>query len=153
LKDKGWYWYRNDGGEFALNNAESLVLQKTLADKTALYHYPVLTHVTTKVYDGSISSIVSTTLKYSDSLGENVDYLIEELPSSCPYRFSTTLGRPAWQWIKTGDDMQHVKTKDKISFQRTETYMGVISADINFYGSYPFDHSNLSACRWKIGEL
>ena len=129
------------------------MLQKTLADKTALYHYPVLTHVTTKVYDGSISSIVSTTLKYSDGLGENVDYLIEELPSSCPYTFSTTISRPAWQWIKTGDDMQHVKTKDKISFQRTETYMGVISADINFYGSEPFDHSNLSACRWKIGEL
>lgn len=92
LEDKGWYWYKNDGGEFALNDAEALVLQKTLADKSALYHYPVLTHITTKVYDGSISSIVSTTLKYSDTLGENIDYLVEELPSSCPYDFTSSLG-------------------------------------------------------------
>lgn len=56
-------------------------------------------------------------------------------------------------WVKTGDDMQHIKTKGRIAFARTETFMGVISADINYYGDVAFDHSNLSGCRWVPGKL
>ena len=56
-------------------------------------------------------------------------------------------------WVKIGDDMQHVKTKNRIVFQRTETFMGVISADINYYGNESFSHDDLENCRWKIGGL
>ena len=31
--------------------------------------------------------------------------------------------------------------------------MGVVSADVNYYGNTPFDHGNLSACRWKLGAV
>ena len=41
------YWYRTQDGDFVLNDAEQLVLKKTLQDRSALYHYPVLTHITT----------------------------------------------------------------------------------------------------------
>jgi hypothetical protein len=41
------YWYRTQDGDFVLNDAEQFVLKKTLQDRSALYHYPVLTHITT----------------------------------------------------------------------------------------------------------
>lgn len=31
--------------------------------------------------------------------------------------------------------------------------MGVISADINFYGNTAFNHNDLENCRWKIGAV
>lgn len=147
------YWYRTQDGDFVLNNAEELVLQKVLQDRSALYHYPVLTHTTVKNFTSNLSNILSSNVRYTDTLGEDIDHLVDGVPNGCPYSFPESQSGESWQWIKTGDDLQHVKTKERISFQRTETFMGVISADINFYGNVPFDHSNLSACRWKIGEV
>lgn len=139
------YWYRTTDGDFILNDAEGLVLEKALADKSALYHYPVLQHTTVKNYKPNVLNT------YSNTLGEDIDHEVE-LPSDCPYTFPTTQGQ-SWTWIKTGDDMQQVKTREKTSYQRTETYMGVREADQNFYGNIPFNHNDLKNCRWKIGAV
>lgn len=149
------YWYRTQDGDFILNDAEGAVLQKVLQDKSALYHYPVLTHTTVQDhFVRTISSVISNEIKYNYTIGDKIDHILSgDVPEGCPYKFPNTQNDTKWQWVKTGDDMQHVKTKDKVSFQRTETFMGVVSADINYYGNTPFDHSNLSACRWKLGAV
>ena len=155
---KGHRWYRDDVGEaWFLTDAENLVIDKALEDKSALWHYPVLTHTTVlNHFEDNISAMLSNKVVYKDVIGDKIDYIVggsakpKDAPDGCPYTFPTD---PKWIWVKTGDDMQHVKTKGKISFQRTETFMGVISADINYYGDVKFDHNNLSACRWKPGEL
>lgn len=149
------YWYRTQDGDFVLNDAEEAVLKKTLQDRSALYHYPVLTHTTVENhFVSNISSVISSNVKYNYTIGDKIDYLIDgDKPDGCPYSFPSGNNEAKWQWIKTGDDMQHMKTKNKISFQRTETFMGVISADANYYGNKPFDHDNLDTCRWKIGEV
>lgn len=146
------YWYRTTDGDFLLNDAEELVLKKTLTDTNALWHYPVLTHQTTQNhYSQNVSSFISSNVKYAPTVGEDVDHVVNGLPAGCPYNFPS--GDDAWQWVKIGDDMQHVKTRERISFTRTETFMGVISADPNYYGNTAFDHSNLEECRWKPGEV
>lgn len=146
------YWYRTTDGDFLLNDAEELVLKKTLTDTNALWHYPVLTHTTTQNhYSQNVSSFISSNVKYAPTVGEDVDHVVNGLPAGCPYNFPS--GDDAWQWVKIGDDMQHVKTRERISFTRTETFMGVISADPNYYGNTAFDHSNLEECRWKPGEV
>ena len=155
---KGHRWYRDDQGQaWYLNDAENLIINKTLEDKSALWHYPVLTHTTTlNHFVNNVSAVLSNNVKYNEVIGDKIDYIVggsanpKASPDGCPYKFPTD---PKWIWVKTGDDMQHVKTKGRISFQRTETFMGIISADINYYGDVAFNHNNLSACRWKPGEL
>lgn len=151
-------WYRDDSGNaWYLNDAENLIVDKSLEDKSALWHYPVLTHTTTlNHYSSNISSVISNNITYDEVIGDKIDYIVggsaepKDAPDGCPYEFPT---EPKWIWIKTGDDMSHTKTKGRVSFQRTETFMGVISADINYYGDVAFDHDNLSACRWAPGQL
>lgn len=155
---KGHKWYRDDlGSGWFLNTAEELITNKALEDKSALWHYPVLTHTTVENhFVSNISSVISNRVSYNTVIGDKIDYIVggsanpKDKPDGCPYSFPTT---PKWIWVKTGDDMQHVKTKGRVSFMRTETFMGVISADINYYGDVAFDHSNLSACRWEPGQL
>ena len=147
------YWYRTQDGDFVLNDAEQLVLKKTLQDKSALYHYPVLTHQTTENHVGTLSNVLSSNVKYTEHIGGDIDHLQPGLPAGCPYTFEKADGTNDWQWIKTGDDMRHVKKKEKISFTRTETFIGVISADPNFYGNVSFNHADLENCRWMIGAL
>lgn len=155
---KGHRWYRDDRGEaWYLNDAENLVINKSLEDKSALWHYPVLTHTTVEDhFVSNISAVLSNNVKYNTTIGDKIDYIVggsaspKAAPDGCPYKFPTDT---KWIWVKTGDDMQHVKTKGRISFQRTETFMGIISADVNYYGDVAFNHNNLSACRWKPGEL
>lgn len=156
--DRGHKWYRDDTGQARfLNEAEELICNKALQDKSALWHYPVLTHTTVQDhYISNVSSVISGNTTYSEVIGDKIDYIVggsaspSEKPEGCPYTFPTT---PRWIWVKTGDDMQHVKTKRSVQFQRTETFMGVISADLNYYGDVAFNHNNLSACRWEVGEL
>lgn len=157
---RGHRWYRDDSGQaWFLNDAENLIVNKMLEDKSALWHYPVLTHTTVENhFVSNISSVISNRVSYNTVIGDKIDYIVggsanpKDKPDGCPYSFPST---PKWIWVKTGDDMQHVKTKDKdrISFARTETFMGVLSADINYYGDDAFNHGNLSACRWIPGKL
>lgn len=155
---RGHKWYRDDTGSgWFLNTAEELVANKSLEDKSALWHYPVLTHTTVENhFVSNISSMISNHISYNTVIGDKIDYIVggsaspKDKPDGCPYSFPTD---PKWIWVKTGDDMQHVKTKGRVSFARTETFMGVISADVNYYGDVAFNHSNLSACRWIPGKL
>ena len=112
------YWYRTQDGDFVLNDAEGLVLQKVLQDKSALYHYPVLTHTTVEDhFISNISSVISNEVKYDYTIGDKIDHVLSgDVPHGCPYRFPNAQNDTKWQWVKTGDDMQHVKTKDKVSF-------------------------------------
>lgn len=158
--DKGHRWYRDDKGDaWFLNDAENLIVNKALEDKSALWHYPVLTHTTVEEFTASnISAMLSNVVSYSETLGESIDYIVggaanpKAAPDGCPYTFSND---PKWIWVKTGDDMVHHKSEKfgKITFQRTETFMGVLSADINYYGDTAFNHNNLSSCRWIPGAL
>lgn len=156
------FWYRTQEGDFVLNDAEELVLKKTLQDKNALWHYPVLTHTTVDDhFISNISSAISNDIKYDVVIGDKIDHIVTEgngygLPAGCPYKFPTGQNDVRWQWVKTGDDMEQVKQKGKIEFKRTETFRGVISADVNYYGNVEFNHTNrasLETCRWKPGEV
>ena len=70
-----------------LNDAEELVLQKVLQDRSALYHYPVLTHTTVKNFTSNLSNILSSNVRYTDTLGEKIDHLVDGVPNGCPYSF------------------------------------------------------------------
>lgn len=157
---KGHRWYcDNQGTHWYMNDAESYVTTKALEDKSALWHYPVLMHTTVENhYVSDVSAMLSNNVKYDVTIGDKIDYIVggsanpSEAPEGCPYTFPSD---PKWVWVKTGDDMQHSKSKKfgKVTFQRTETFMGVISADVNYYGDVAFNHNNLSACRWIPGAL
>lgn len=117
---KGHRWYRDSQGQaWYLNDTENLIVDKTLQDKSALWHYPVLTHTTVQDhYVSNISSVLSNNVKYNVTIGDKIDYVVlsggqPSTPKGCPYKFPTD---PKWIWVKTGDDMQHVKQKGKISF-------------------------------------
>ena len=93
---KGHRWYRDDQGQaWYMNDAENLIVNKMLEDKSALWHYPVLTHTTVKNYNNSnISAVLSNAVSYSETLGEQIDYIVggssspAAAPSGCPYTFS-----------------------------------------------------------------
>ena len=71
--------------------------------------------MTTQNHVSTISSVISSNVKYTDNIGGDIDHLTDSLPAGCPSTFEMPDGEHDWQWIKTGDDMQHVKTKEKIS--------------------------------------
>lgn len=69
---KGHKWYRDDldSGWF-LNTAEELITNKALEDKSALWHYPVLTHTTVENhFVSNISSVLSNNVKYNTVIGD-----------------------------------------------------------------------------------
>lgn len=151
--NEGFRWYRDDMGQgWYLNDAENLILDKELEGKNALWHYPVLTHTTVQDhFVSNVSSVLSNNITYTQVIGNQIDHIVAGgTPDGCPYTFPDD---PEWQWVKTGDDMTHVKTKKEVRFQRTETFMGVISADLNYYGNTPFDLNNLKNCRWIPGRI
>ncbi|WP_407450906.1 hypothetical protein [Fibrobacter sp.] len=159
------YWFRDNQGEgWILNTAEELILRKELEGKSALWHYPVLTHVkTTDYYVSNVSSMLSDNIEYRETIGDKIDYIVggdtnpSEKPAGCPYTFPSS---PRWIWVKIGDDMSHIKAKHRVSFTRTETFMGVISADVNYYGNNEMtgtesasNPESLKTKRWKPGSL
>lgn len=65
---EGHRWYRDGdgGGPWFLNTAEEAVLNKVMEDKSALWHYPVLTHTTVENYfTSNLSSVISNAVTYS----------------------------------------------------------------------------------------
>ena len=79
-----------------------------------IFHYPVLTHQTSKYYTGELSSIKDKT--YPDDIGDEID--TKASPSGCPYTFGNSPTGNPWEWIKTGDTMVQVKTSNKNKFTR-----------------------------------
>jgi len=150
-------WYRDDDGQAKyLNYHEQLVCNKVVKNKRAQYHYPVLTHVTVKrKMFPDVSSVINDHTMHLLSVGLSVDYIIprdsSEL-SGCPFDFPSE-----YVWVKQGDDLARDKETNPpaMKFTRTETYWGVISADVNFYGHLKWDENDntLSISRWTPDML
>lgn len=153
-----------DKETYRLTVSETLILQKINANKSAVYHYPIVTHTTVKLgpfvnsssdnNEGGISSPKQPT-KYDEALGGDLDTIVDELPKECPYEFAVleSVGNKEWQWIKIADDIDEQHTKTTTSFTRREQWMGVVDPDVNFYSNAPFDRTKLETCRWVVGEL
>ena len=150
-----------DKETYRLNVSEVLILQKINANKNAVYHYPIVTHTTLKSgpFNDTSSNLSSETpkqpTKYDDALGGDLDTIVSELPKECPYTFAIleSVGNKEWQWIKIADDIDEQHTKKTTQFTRREQWMGVVDADVSFYSNVPFNRTELSACRWIVGEL
>lgn len=151
-----------DKETYRLNYSEVLILQKINSNKSAVYHYPIVTHTTVKSgpFNDTSSNLSSETppkqpTRYDDALGGDLDTTIGELPKECPYTFSLleSVGNKEWQWIKIADDIDEQHTKKTTSFTRREQWMGVVDPDVNFYSNIPFNRTDLSSCRWVVGEL
>lgn len=90
---------------------------------------------------------------YTDEVGNKIDYVAEL--SGCPYSFPAG----TWTFVKTGDDMTQVKTRDGVVFTRRQIYSGFKGVDKNFYGEYlngtSFVHNrdNIISGRWEIEGL
>ena len=147
-----------DKQTYRLTVSETLILQKLNANKSAVYHYPIVTHTTVKSgpFNDTSSNLSSVTqpTKYDDALGGDLD-TVGELPKECPYTFAIleSVGNKEWQWIKIADDIDEQHTKKTTSFTRREQWMGVVDPDVNFYSDKLFLRSELSSCRWVVGEL
>lgn len=134
-----------------MNYHEQLVCNKVVKNTRALYHYPVLTHVTvTRKLFPDVSSVIGDHTRFRYEVGTSVDYIVgREEPelSGCPFEFPTQ-----YTWVKQGDDFTRDKETNPpaVKFTRTETYWGVISADENYYGHLEWDGDDhtLSASRW-----
>ena len=150
-----------DKETYRLNVSETLILNKLNANKNAVYHYPIVTHSTVKSgpFNDTSSNLSSEILKqptkYDDDLGADLDTIVNELPKDCPYTFAIleSVGNKEWQWVKIADDIDEQHTKTTTSFTRREQWMGVVDPDVNFYSNVPFNRTDLSACRWIVGEL
>lgn len=128
-------------GVYCLSKHEREIYKKVSDGQQPIFHYPVLTHQTSKYYTGDdLSSIKDKT--YPDNIGENIDTK-SDLPRGCPYTFGNSPTGNAWEWIKTGDTMVQVKTNNKNKFTRIETWEGSLSVDVDFYGVQD---------RWMFGQ-
>lgn len=94
---KGHKWYRDDTGNgWYLTGAEELVANKALQDKSALWHYPVLTHTTVlNHFVSNVSAVISSNTTYNETIGDKIDYIVggsaspKAAPDGCPYTFPT----------------------------------------------------------------
>ena len=149
----GHRWYESDDGQdYYLNYAEQLVADKKIQGTNALKHRPVLIHTTVEAkHYPDISGYINDHVQYRDMVGLSVDFLVpfdsQEL-SSCPYTFPDK-----YQWVKQGDDIVETRSSNppKVTFQRVQTYWGVISADQNYYTTREWDGNlnTLSVSRWR----
>lgn len=143
--DAGDYQYRDGASLYWLNHVEGLVAEKIKKNEVALYHYPVVIHTTVKY------SALSSTAVYPDEVAENIDTVVE-LPSDCKIKFDDD---DEWTWIKIDDSLQcEGETRvQRRRWTRTESFMGVKLADVNFYGSEPYSPNDPENTRWPIGGI
>lgn len=144
-----YYYYAPDAGtldyRLFLNGAEGKVLEKKLLNRSATYHYPILVHQTVK--RGS-----APTMTYADELGGGIDHVISSsVPYGCPYTFPPN----TWTFVKIGDEMTQVKTRQGVSFTRRETFGGYRGVDMNYYGNGTFSHDKdgIISGRWELESL
>ena len=102
-------------GLYCLTQHEREIYQKVSDGVQPIFHYPVLTHQTSKYYTGELSSIKDKT--YPDDIGDEIDMKADPL-KDCPYTFGNSPTGNPWEWIKTGDTMVQVKTSNKNKFTR-----------------------------------
>ena len=150
--NKAEWEYQNATGSklLKLNYAEQNIAKKVMLDRSAVWHYPVLTHIT--VSKQTIPpDVIFYDVKYKDDvdIGTGLDR-IASLPSGCPYTFSED---EEWKWLLVGDTLTETRTKSDVTFTRRQVYQGVIEPDENFYGINKFDHSDLEKTRWKVAQI
>ena len=73
-------------GLYCLTQHEREIYQKVSDGVQPIFHYPVLTHQTSKYYTGELSSIKGK--KYPDEIGDQID--MKASPSNCPYTFGNS---------------------------------------------------------------
>lgn len=127
----------NGNNTLLLNVHEGYIMDKILQDKSAIYHYPIVTHRQTW---NSLQAITA---------GENIDEIASGAPDF-PFSISQNIVGP-YMWVKTADNVS-ITTNDLNEAQttRVQQWWGVIDADMNFYGTY--DPGNIEG-RWIIGEM
>lgn len=102
-----------------------------MLDRSAIWHYPLVTHIT--VSKRSIPpDVIFYDVKYDDEtdIGNGLDR-IAELPEKCPYTFSKDT---TWKWLLVADTLTETRTKSDVTFTRRQVYQGVIDPDVNYYG-------------------
>jgi hypothetical protein len=142
------YVYKTMSQSYYLNPTEIEILKKVSLQKSPVYHYPIVTHITVK--QGPIN-----TKKYDDAIANEIDHIVD-LPNECPYEFATNADNTdKWEWLKVGDDVTQTKTKTSIYFERKEIWWGFKDIDKNFYGNGTFTHSEdgILSGRWELGKL
>lgn len=130
---------------YFLNGAEAKVMEKKMLGRTATWHYPVIRHQT--VSRGSVSA------NYAKTIGGSIDHIVGDSIQGCPYRFPSN----TWTFVKTGDEVQQVKTRQGVSYTHIETFSGFRygTVDMNFYGNMPFSHTEdgILSGRWEVESL
>lgn len=101
-----------------LNYAEQHIAKKVLLDRSCVWHYPLVTHVTV-----SKQPVKADTLQFDSKcpdkdLGINLDTLMDGLPAGCPYTFEDS----DWKWMKVADDVAETRTSVEVTFTRKQTY-------------------------------
>lgn len=157
---KQYYNYMNTttGGRiYTLNYMERRIMDKVLQDVSPTYHFPVLTKTT-------VFQDESANLSFTPELGGGIDVATSNLPNRCPYTFNTDQWK---QWLKVGDSVSISRKAVKEggtqlsatinTYTRTETWWGMTSCDLNFYGPTT-DWVNrpqqpTSTTRWIVGKM
>lgn len=135
----------DDNVTLRLNDAELLISRKILESTNCQWHYPIITHNTSKSASLNALSVTYPPI-YPGEVG-GVDFTFSEV-IGMPFSFDVN-----YKWVKIDDSVNGYKDGMTFTYKRSEKFMGVISADINYYGNTPFDHNNLSGCRWEAGRL
>ena len=147
----GWTYLDDQNKTKVLNQAEQLICKKVISNVNCQWHYPVITHNTSMYTVQSNGLSVITPPVYPGEVG-GVDFTYED-DASClsgmPFKFLDV----DYKWVKIDDSVNGYKEGQKFTYRRQEKFMGVVSADPNYYGIIPFSHLNLPNCRWEIGEL
>ena len=128
---KEWEYQNSTGSTLLkLNYAEQNIAKKVMLDRSCIWHYPLVTHVTVSRNPVKADTL-SFTNKYPETdLGKDLDRMITSLPDGCPYTFAEN----DWKWLKVADNVTETRTKTETTFTRRQVYQGMKEPDINFYG-------------------
>lgn len=127
----------NGNNTLLLNVHEGYIMNKILQDKSAIYHYPIVTH---RQSWNSLQAITA---------GENIDEIASEEPEF-PFTIKQNIAGD-YEWVKTADNVS-ITTNDlnEVQTTRVQQWWGVIDADINFYGT---DNKGDIEGRWIVGKM
>lgn len=164
------YWYRdNDGNAWYLNQPETFIAKKALAEKMALYHYPIVTEnerysvvwpegeaLSTRV-PIDFPNASNPDLPDFEPVGYKMDFIVEERPygkpnAACPFEVAPPFhwpGQPIypsdWQWVLVDDGLQEDIRYNNDGYIMSQTWtrirrwQGMVDPDHNFYGYTPIN--------------
>ncbi len=149
--NKSEFEYQNPTGSklLCLNYAERNIAKKVMLDRSCIWHYPLVTHVTVSRNPVKADTLVFDQKFPENDLGADLDHATDSLPSGCPYDFADS----GWKWLKVADNVTETRTKTEVAFTRRQVYQGMKEPDVNFYGNQEFSHSDLESTRWEIAKI